>query len=155
MPQLATPVTPEDSRILPERNLRMVPTTPTVDSGPILQAHRILRFGFTVAPVLAGLDKFFHTLVNWDQYLAPQVNNILGGRGHEFMFLAGVVEIIAGLGVALRPRIFSYIVGVWLLCIVVNLLLTGQYFDIALRDFGLALGAFALGRLSESRIVRR
>jgi uncharacterized membrane protein YphA (DoxX/SURF4 family) len=127
---------------------------PAVDSdvsvsSPSRQAFQILRLGFTVAPIVAGLDKFFHLLVNWDQYLPPVVNNALGGHGHQFMFVVGVIEIIAGLGVAFKPRIFAYVVSAWLLLIVVNLLLIPGYFDVALRDFGLALAALALGRLSQ------
>ncbi len=113
------------------------------------QAFQILRFGFTVAPILAGLDKFFHILVDWDKYLAPLANNILGGHGHEFMLVVGVIEIIAGLGVAFKPRWFAYIVALWLLAIICNLLAIPGYFDIALRDLGLLLGALALGRLSQ------
>jgi hypothetical protein len=120
-----------------------------VGSRPAHQAYRILRFGFTVAPIVAGLDKFAHILVDWDKYLAPLINNLLGGHGHQFMLVVGIIEIIAGLGVAWKPRYFAYVVGAWLLGIVINLLLTGTYFDIALRDFGLALGAFALARLSQ------
>ena len=116
-------------------------------SGP-RQAFQILRLGFTVAPILAGLDKFFHFLVDWDKYLSPMVNNILGGHGHEFMLAVGVIEIVAGVGVMLKPRIFAYVVAVWLLGIIANLLSIPGYYDIALRDLGLALGALALGRLS-------
>jgi hypothetical protein len=108
-----------------------------------------LRLGFTVAPILAGLDKFFNLLVNWDQYLPPFVNNMLGGHGHELMLAVGVIEIIAGLGVAFKPRVFAYVVSAWLILIVINLLMIPGYFDVALRDFGLALGAFALARLSQ------
>jgi len=122
--------------------------TARVAERPIRQAFWILRLGFTVAPILAGLDKFFQVLVDWDQYLAPTVNNLLGGNGHAFMLVAGVIEIVAGIGVFLRPRIFSYVVAAWLLGIIVNLLLIPGYYDIALRDLGLALGALALGRLS-------
>jgi len=114
------------------------------------QAFQILRFGFTVAPILAGLDKFFHLLVNWDQYLAPVANNILGGHGHQFMLAVGVIEIVAGIGVFLKPRIFAYVVAAWLLFIILNLLAVPGYFDIALRDLGLLLGALALGRLSHN-----
>ncbi|MDQ3812796.1 MAG: hypothetical protein M3347_02465 [Armatimonadota bacterium] len=117
-------------------------------SRPAYQAYQILHLGFTIAPIAAGLDKFTHLLVDWDKYLAPFVNNLLGGHGHEFMLAVGVIEIIAGIGVALKPRLFAYVVSAWLLGIVVNLLLSGQYYDIALRDFGLALGALALARLS-------
>ncbi len=116
---------------------------------PVQQAFWILRAGFTIAPILAGLDKFFHVLVDWDKYIAPSVNSLLGGHGHTFMLAAGVIEIAAGLGVALRPRIFSYVVAAWLVGIIGNLLLIPGYYDVALRDLGLALGALALGRLSK------
>ena len=112
------------------------------------QAFQILRFGFTVAPILAGLDKFLDLMADWDKYLSPTANNVLGGHGHQFMMLVGVIEIIAGIGVFVKPRIFAYIVAVWLLLIIINLLMIPGYYDIALRDLGLALGALALGRLS-------
>lgn len=115
---------------------------------PVHQAYGLLRFTFTVAPILAGLDKFFHALVNWDQYLSPFVSRLVGGHDHQFMMAVGVIEIVAGVGVALKPRIFAYVVAAWLWGIIVNLLLVPGYFDIALRDFGLSLGALALGRLS-------
>lgn len=117
--------------------------------NPTYQAYQILHVAFTVAPILAGLDKFFHLLTNWDQYLAPVVDRALGGHGHQFMLVVGVIEIVAGIGVALKPRIFAYVVTAWLLGIIVNLLILPGYFDVALRDLGLALGALALARLSE------
>jgi len=117
-------------------------------SGPAYQAYQILHIAFTIAPILAGLDKFLGVLTNWDKYLAPSVNNMLGGNGHLFMQAAGVIEIIAGIGILLKPKIFGYVVGLWLLGIIVNLLMIPGYFDVALRDLGLALGAFALARLS-------
>jgi hypothetical protein len=116
--------------------------------GAAYQAYQILHFGFTVAPIVAGLDKFLHLLANWDQYLAPVVNNTLGGHGHEFMLAVGVIEIVAGIGVFFKPKIFAYIVSAWTLGIIVNLLLVPGFFDVALRDLGLSLGALALGRLS-------
>jgi hypothetical protein len=121
---------------------------------PMYQAYQILHFGFTVAPILAGIDKFFHLMVNWDMYVSPFVNRIVGGHGHEFMYAVGVIEVLAGIGVALWPRVFSYVVALWLLGIVINLLLipmgsTVPHYDIALRDFGLCLGALALARMSE------
>ncbi len=118
-------------------------------SKPSYQAYQILRLGFTVAPILMGLDKFLGLLVNWDQYLPAFANNMLGGYGHEFMYVVGVIEIIAGAGVFLRPKIFAYVVAAWLGLIIVNLLMIPGYFDIALRDFGLLLAAVALGRLSQ------
>lgn len=118
-------------------------------SNPVYQAYQILHLGFTVAPILAGLDKFLHLLVNWDQYLPPIVNRMTGGYGHQLMLVVGVIEIVAGLGVAFKPRIFAYVVAAWLVLIIINLLMIPGYFDIALRDLGLALGALALARLSE------
>lgn len=120
----------------------------TSSSSPAYQGYQILHIAFTVAPVLAGLDKFLGLLTNWDKYLAPEVNRALGGRGHEFMLAVGVIEIIAGIGVLIKPKIFAYVVAVWLLGIIVNLLLVGGYLDVALRDLGLMLGALALARLS-------
>ena len=118
-------------------------------SKPSYQAYQILHLGFTVAPIVAGLDKFFNLLVNWEQYLPAFVKNMTGGHGHELMLAVGVIEIVAGLGVAFKPRLFAYVVAAWLLLIVVNLLMIPVYFDVALRDFGLSLGALALARLSQ------
>ena len=115
------------------------------------QAFQILRFGFTVAPILAGLDKFFHLLVDWDKYLSPMANKVFAGHGHEFMLVVGIIEVVAGIGVFLKPRIFAYIVAAWLLLIILNLLTIPGYYDVALRDLGLMLGALALGRLSQNR----
>ena len=114
------------------------------------QAFQILRLGFTVAPILMGADKFLGLLVNWDQYLPSVVNNMLGGRGHEFMYVVGVIEIIAGIGVFLKPKIFAYVVAAWLGLIIINLLMIPGYFDVAVRDLGLMLGALALARLSHA-----
>src|SRR3712207_5400827 len=122
--------------------------TETRVTSPGRQAYQILHLGFTVAPILAGLDKFFNLLVNWEQYLPPFVNNLTGGHGQELMYAVGVIEVVAGLGVWFKPKVFAYVVSAWLLLIVVNLLLIPGYFDVALRDFGLALGALALARLS-------
>src|SRR6266566_473282 len=114
------------------------------------QAFAILRFGFTVAPIIAGADKFLHLLVNWDQYLPPVMNNLVGGHGHQLMLVVGVIEIVAGIGVFLKPRIFAYVVAAWLLLIILNLLAIPGYFHVALRDLGLMLGALARGRLSHT-----
>ena len=113
------------------------------------QAFRILQFGLVAAPILAGLDKFFHLLVNWDQYLPSIVARLAPIDPHNLMLLVGVIEVVAGIGVALKPRIFAYVVAAWLAIIILNLLLIPGYFDIALRDFGLLLAALALGRLSQ------
>jgi len=117
-------------------------------SSSSYQAYQILHLAFIVAPVVAGLDKFFHLLVNWDQYLPPLVNNLVGGHGHELMLGVGIIEVVAGIGVAFKPKIFSYVVAAWLALIIVNLLIIPGYFDVTLRDFGLLLGALALARLS-------
>jgi hypothetical protein len=113
------------------------------------QAFCLLRFAFVVAPLLAGADKFFNLLTTWTQYMAPQLSNLVHHQDARFMMMAGVVEMIAGIGVFFKPKVFAYIVSLWLLGIILNLLLTGQYFDIALRDLGLCLSALALGRLSQ------
>jgi hypothetical protein len=118
-------------------------------SSPAYQAYWILHVGFTVAPILAGLDKFFHLLVNWDQYLPGVVANASPIPAHTLMLLVGVIEVVAGIGVWFKPRIFAYIVAVWLVVIIINLLLIPGFFDIALRDFGLFLAALALARLSQ------
>lgn len=116
---------------------------------PAYRAFQLLYLSFIVAPLVAGLDKFTHFLADWDKYLAPAVAGLLPVSGHTFMLIVGVVEIVAASLVAVRPQIGAYVVAAWLAGIVVNLLLTGTYFDIALRDFGLMLGALALARLSE------
>jgi len=117
---------------------------------PAYQAYRILHAGFTVAPILAGADKFLNLLTHWEQYVAPLIPRITGLSAHTFMLIVGVIEIVAGIGVALKPRIFAYVVAAWLLGIVVNLFLVPGFFDVALRDFGLSLGALALARLSST-----
>src|SRR5262249_5451499 len=116
--------------------------------SPAYQAYQILHVAYTAAPIIAGVDKFTHFLTNWDQYLSPAVPRF-GFPPHSLMLGIGVIEIIAGLLVAVVPRIGAWIVALWLCGIIVNLLTIPAYFDIALRDFGLALGAFALARLSD------
>lgn len=115
---------------------------------PEYQAYRILHIGFAVLPILAGLDKFFHVFANWTGYLSPRVADILPFSAHKFMGSVGIVEVFAGILVAIRPRIGGYVVTAWLGAIIVNLLLVPGFYDVALRDFGLALGALALARLA-------
>jgi hypothetical protein len=117
--------------------------------SPVYQAYQILHWGFVAAPVIAGLDKFLHLLTNWDRYLSPAFAHISPLGTHATMLVVGVIEMVAGLIVAMKPRVGAYVVAAWLVGIIVNLLLLGSYFDVALRDFGLFLGAVALGRLSE------
>ena len=111
------------------------------------QAFQVLYFGFVLIPIAAGADKFLHLLVNWDQYLAPTIAGFLPVSPHTFMLAVGVIEVVAGILVALKPSIGGWVVAAWLWGIIVNLLLIPGYFDIAVRDFGLSLGALALARL--------
>jgi hypothetical protein len=114
------------------------------------EAFLLLRSVFTVAPILFGLDKFLGLLTDWERYLAPQIDALVPGTAHQAMLTVGVVEIVAGLVVAVRPRIGGYLVAAWLAGIIVNLLLIGGFADIALRDFGLLVGALALARLARA-----
>jgi uncharacterized membrane protein YphA (DoxX/SURF4 family) len=120
--------------------------------NPAYQAYVLLRVGFTVAPILFGLDKFFNWMVDWTNYLAPWMNDIVPGSGQDFMYFVGAVEIAAGILVAVAPRVGAYVVAAWLAGIVVNLLTVDPptYYDIALRDFGLLLAAVTLGRLAQA-----
>ena len=119
--------------------------------SPAWQAYQILHVAFVLAPIIAGIDKFFHILVNWDMYLAPIVPATLHIPAHTFMMIVGGIEIVAGLIVAFKPRIGGYIVALWLWGIIINLLMhPSKFYDIALRDFGLSLGALALARLGEN-----
>ena len=108
----------------------------------------VLYIGFVALPIIAGADKFFDLLTNWDTYLAPIVPQTLGISAHTFMLMVGAIEVVAALLVAMKPRIGAYVVAAWLAGIIVNLFMLGSFYDIALRDFGLMLGALALGRLS-------
>ena len=118
---------------------------------PARQAYHILHWGFVAAPTIAGIDKFTHLLTNWDQYLAPSVEKMLPMSGHAFMLLVGVVEIIAGLIVlAGLTRIGGYIVMIWLIAIAINLVTTGMFYDLAVRDIEISLAAFTLTRLERN-----
>ena len=115
---------------------------------PRYQAFALMRLAFTVAPIAFGLDKFFNVMVQWPDYLAPWINDIAPGTGQEFMYFVGVTEILAGVIVALKPRYGAYVVAAWLGGIIINLLTYSGFYDIALRDFGLMLGALTLARLA-------
>jgi hypothetical protein len=123
-------------------------TTEQLKADPTYQAFWLLRIGFTVAPVLFGLDKFAHVMTDWDKYLAPWVNSLVPGTAHQAMYAVGVIEVVAGLAVLIKPRFGGYLVAAWLLGIIVNLLSIGGYADVALRDFGLLLAALTLARLA-------
>jgi hypothetical protein len=117
-------------------------------ANPVFQAFALLRVGFTVAPIVFGLDKFADWLVDWRIYLAPELNDLIPGNAHQAMLAVGIIEIVAGLVVAVRPKFGGYLVAGWLAAIIVNLLLQADFYDIALRDFGLLIGALALARLA-------
>lgn len=117
------------------------------------QAYVLLQYAFVLVPLIAGLDKFSNILVNWSAYLATPFHSVLGITANTFMYGIGVIEIILAVGVALRPRLFGNIVGVYMIAIIFNLLIQGMYFDIALHDIGLAMGAFALSRLAQAREI--
>src|SRR5690625_2497653 len=131
-------------------------TTPrTLTETGAHHAFLLLRGGFALAPVLFGLDKFAGVMVDWERYLAPWVDGLVPGTASPAMMAVGVVEVAAGILVALRPRIGGYVVAAWVLGIIVNRLSMGEYYDIALRDFGLLLAALALARLAASTAGRR
>jgi hypothetical protein len=139
-----------------------IPKSDVLRRDPAAQAFLLLRIAFTVAPLLFGLDKFAQVLTDdWTRYLAPEFNDILPGSAQDAMYLVGVVEMIAGLVVLVAPRFGGLLVAGWLTGIIVNLLLVGGFGDIALRDFGLLLGALTLARLATAdfsghgRIPRR
>ena len=119
-------------------------------SDPSYQAFFMLRTVFTIAPIVFGLDKFTNLLVEWDIYLAPWINDLVPGTATEAMYAVGVVEILAGIVVALMPRFGGWLVAAWLGGIILNLLTLSGYYDIALRDFGLLVGAVALARLAKA-----
>ena len=126
-----------------------IPASSVLRSDPAAQAFMLMRIAFTVAPILFGIDKFANVLTDdWTRYLAPAFNDIIPGNAADAMHMVGVVEIVAGLVVAVSPRFGGLLVAAWLGGIILNLLILGGYGDIALRDFGLMLGALTLGRLA-------
>jgi hypothetical protein len=127
------------------------PSGNALRSSPVVQAFTLLRTAFTVAPILFGIDKFANVLTDdWTRYLSSDFNSIIPGSAADAMHIVGVVEIVAGLVVLLAPRFGGLLVAAWLGGIIVNLLIVGGYGDIALRDFGLLIGALALSRLASA-----
>jgi len=124
---------------------------PQLQAARHRQAFLLLRTVFVVAPVLFGLDKFTNLLTDWTMYLAPVATSVVPLPAQTIMHIVGVVEIVAGVVVAVRPRIGSAIVALWLLGIIINLIILGSFYDVALRDFGLLVGALALNRLSPNK----
>ena len=128
-----------------------IPKPNVLRSDPAAQAFMLLRIAFTVAPILFGIDKFAEVMISdWPKYLAPAFNDILPGNAQDAMHIVGVVEIAAGLVVAFTPRFGGFLVAAWLGGIITSLLIVGGYGDIALRDFGLLLGALTLARLASA-----
>jgi hypothetical protein len=126
-----------------------IPARTALRSDPAAQAFMLLRIAFTVAPILFGLDKFAGVLTDdWTRYLASQFNDLIPGSAADAMHIVGVIEVAAGLVVAVAPRFGGLLVAGWLGGIIVNLLLVGGYGDIALRDLGLLIGALSLSRLA-------
>lgn len=117
-------------------------------TDPVYGAYLILRIGFTVLPIVMGLDKFTDLLTDWERYLALWIVDLSPVGAHQTMLIVGVIEIVAGIAVAIKPRYAAYVVALWLAGIIVNLLTYPGFYDIALRDFGLLLGALTLGRLA-------
>jgi uncharacterized membrane protein YphA (DoxX/SURF4 family) len=138
---------------MPHPRLPVTVTQGHDDASRARRAFLLLRTVFTVAPIVAGLDKFLGLLTDWDQYLAPWVDAIAPGTAHQAMLVVGVVEILAGVLVAVRPRLGGYVVAAWLTGIIVNLVSTGAYLDVALRDLGLLVAALALAQIAASPAV--
>lgn len=128
-------------------------TTATARSTATLEdsAFQLLRTVFVIAPIAFGLDKFTNVLTDWTTYLAPWINDIVPGNAEQAMYTVGVIEIAAGVLVAVAPRFGAFVVVAWLFGIIVNLLTLGDFYDVALRDFGLLVGALALGLLAQAR----
>ncbi|MFD2026120.1 DoxX family membrane protein [Promicromonospora aerolata] len=141
-PALRTPPTS------PPRTGRVGDAWRRASSEPAYGAFLLLRMGFTVLPIWMGIDKFTNALADWPQYLAPWTVDLLPFSAQTAMYVVGVVEIVAGLAVAIKPRYAAYVVAIWLAGIIVNLLTHSGFYDVALRDFGLLLAALTLARLA-------
>lgn len=127
---------------------QIVRVRPILRRSATYQAFKLLHVGYTLGPILAGIDKFANQLTDWSIYLAPRVESLLPVQGQQLLGWMGGIEILIGVLVAARPRIGGYVLAVWLWAIIANLLMIPGYYDVALRDFGLSLGAVALARLS-------
>lgn len=117
---------------------------------PAYGAFWLMRIGYTVLPIWMGLDKFFNTLTDWPSYLAPWIVDMLPFSAQSAMYVVGVIEIVAGIAVALKPRYAAYVVALWLAGIIINLLTYSGFYDVALRDFGLLVGGLTLARLASA-----
>ena len=127
------------------------PIAPVTGLPPqVVQSYWVMRVLYTIAPIIFGADKFFNVLTDWKQYLAPVFPQALRVSPDVFMRGVGVIEIAAGILVAIWPRYFGYLVTLWLWLIIVDLLVLGKFYDVALRDFGLSIGAFSLARIAQA-----
>jgi uncharacterized membrane protein YphA (DoxX/SURF4 family) len=116
------------------------------------QVQQVMRITYGVVPIVAGLDKFTNLLTDWKNYIAPSVASMLPFSASTFMSIVGVIEIIAGIVVLVRPRVGGYIVMAWLIAIALNLIIGGHYYDVAVRDLVMAVGAFSLAKLSVAKV---
>ncbi|QAA82741.1 hypothetical protein EI546_13875 [Aequorivita sp. H23M31] len=126
--------------------------TTMTNTSEINKIHTVLKFVFIIVPIVAGLDKYFNILVQWDSYLAPSTLEMLPFSGETFMKIVGIIEIIAGIIVAVKTQIGAYIVSIWLLLIALSLIFTWWHPDVAVRDIVMAISAFILARLSKPEI---
>ena len=133
---------------IPREASTLQPVRDRLRADPAYQAFVLMRVGFTVLPIVMGIDKFSNTLVNWENYLAPWIHHLSPLSAVHTMHIVGVIEIAAGIAVAIKPRYAAYVVAAWLAGIIVNLLSYSGYYDVALRDFGLMLAALTLARLA-------
>lgn len=127
---------------------RATETAHRVRTEPAYGAYALLRAGFVALPILFGLDKFGNLMTNWEHYLAPWIVHLLPFSTHTAMLVVGAIEIVAGLAVAVKPRYAAFVVAAWLAGIIINLLSYSGFYDVALRDFGLLVGALTLARLA-------
>lgn len=116
------------------------------------KVQQLLRYTYGLVPIVAGIDKFTNLLTDWKNYIAPSIGNMLPFSASTFMSIVGVIEIIAGVIVLIRPRVGGFIVMAWLIAIALNLVIGGNYYDVAVRDLVMAIGAFSLARLSASQV---
>jgi len=121
----------------------------TISNKSLSQVNNLLRATYGIVPIVAGLDKFTNLLTDWEKYLHPGLVSMLPFSAHTFMLIVGVIEIIAGIVVLLKPTIGSLVVMAWLICIAITLIASGKYFDVAVRDLTMAIGAYTLYQVSQ------
>ena len=125
-----------------------------LDRDRFMQGYTTLQIAYVLLPIITGVDKFTYFLTDWSNYVAPVFPQLIGLSSVQFLYIAGAIEICAGIGIAFRPRFFGYVMALWLAGIMINLFILGKYFDVCLRDFALAMGAYALARLTDAKRER-